>query len=181
MPSFGEWAAGEPTVPIAAEKGCLGPAFPGAPEPHRMTPGRSLGKSMSLEPLLRAPLAVQIYFATVMPAFVLGTWQIFFSRKGAPLHRAIGYIYLTLMTITAITTLFVHQLMPHSPFYGLSPVHLLVPLTLFGVVGALHGAWTHNIREHRISMISLYVGGILIAGSLTFLPHRIMHAVAFGM
>ena len=135
---------------------------------------------MTLEPLLRAPLAVQIHVATVLPAFVLGTWQIFLSRKGALLHRAIGYIYLTLMTITAITTLFIHILMPTSPFFGLSPLHLLIPLTLFGVFGALHGAWTHNIREHKTAMIALYIGAILIAGSLTLLPGRIMHAVAFG-
>ena len=63
---------------------------------------------MTLEPLLRAPLAVQIHVATVLPAFLLGTWQIFISRKGAPLHRAIGFIYLALMTVTAFTTLFIH-------------------------------------------------------------------------
>ena len=135
---------------------------------------------MTLEPLLRAPLAVQIHVATVLPAFVLGTWQIFISRKGAPLHRAIGYIYLTLMTVTAITTLFVHQIMPKSPFYGLSPIHLLIPLVFFGVIGALRGAWTHNIRMHKTAMISLYIGALLIAGSLTLLPGRIMHAVVFG-
>jgi uncharacterized membrane protein len=135
---------------------------------------------MTLEPLLRAPLAVQIHVATVLPAFVLGTWQIFVSRKGSPLHRAVGAIYLILMTITAITTLFIHQLMPQSPFYGLSPLHLLIPLTVFGVYGALHGAHTHNIREHKTAMISLYIGAILIAGSLTLLPGRIMHAVVFG-
>jgi uncharacterized membrane protein len=135
---------------------------------------------MTLEPLLHAPPAVQIHVATVVPAFFIGTWQIFFSRKGAPFHRAMGYLYLTLMTITSIAALFVHQLMPKSFFFGMSPVHLLVPLTLFGVVGALHGARTHNIREHRYSMIGVYVGGILIAGSLTLLPGRIMHAVVFG-
>jgi uncharacterized membrane protein len=135
---------------------------------------------MTLEPLLHAPLAVQIHVATVLPAVVLGTWQIFLSRKGAPLHRAIGYIYLALMSITATTTLFIHILMPTSPFFGLSPLHLLIPLTLFGVYGALHGAWTHNIPEHRFAMIALYVGAILIAGSFTLLPGRIMHTVVFG-
>lgn len=135
---------------------------------------------MTLEPLLHASLAVRIHVATVLPAFIIGTYLIFFSRKGAPFHRALGYVYLTLMTITAITTLFIHALMPNGPFGGFSPVHLLVGLTLFGIVGALRGAWTHNIPLHRISMISVYVGGLLIAGSLTFLPHRIMHAVVFG-
>ena len=135
---------------------------------------------MTLEPLLHAPLAVQIHVATVVPAALIGTWQIFFSTKGAPLHRAFGYVYLTLMSFTALSTLWVHQLMPHGPFFGFSPIHLLVPLTLFGVVGALRGAWTHNIAMHKRSMIGLYFGAILVAGSLTFLPGRVMHAVMFG-
>jgi uncharacterized membrane protein len=29
-------------------------------------------------------------------------------------------------------------------------------------------------------MIAVYIGGMLIAGSLTLLPGRIMHAVVFG-
>jgi len=135
---------------------------------------------MTLEPLLHAPLAVKIHVATVTPAFFIGTWQIFLSRKGAPYHRAMGYIYLALMTITSIAALFVHSIMPNSPVFGMSPIHLLVPLTLFGVVAALHGAWMHNVLEHRSAMLGVYVGGLLIAGSLTLLPGRIMHAVVFG-
>jgi uncharacterized membrane protein len=135
---------------------------------------------MTLEPLLHAPLPIKIHVATVLPAFLIGTWQIFASHKGAPAHRALGYLYLTLMTITAIDTLFIHSLMPNGPFGGFSPIHLLVFLTLFGVVGALRGAWTHNIAMHRGAMIGVYVGGILIAGTLAFLPGRVMHAVVFG-
>jgi len=135
---------------------------------------------MTLEPVLHAPLAIQIHLATVLPAFAIGTWQIFFSTKGAPYHRALGYLYLGLMSVTAITALFIHAVMPSGPFWGFSPIHLLVPLTLFSVFGAVYGARTHNIPMHRRSMISLYVGGILIAGGLTFLPGRVMHNVFFG-
>ncbi|HXC56648.1 MAG TPA: DUF2306 domain-containing protein [Rhizomicrobium sp.] len=135
---------------------------------------------MTLDPLLHAPLAVQLHVATVVPAALIGTWLIFASAKGAPWHRALGYLYLALMSVTALTTLFVHQLMPHGPFFGLSPVHLLIPLTLFGVYGAIQGARTHNIARHRAAMLSVYIGGILIAGGFTFFPGRIMHAVVFG-
>jgi len=135
---------------------------------------------MTLAPLLHASLPIKIHVATVLPAFLIGTYQIFLSRKGAPLHRALGYVYLTLMTVTAISALFVQSLMPHGPFFGFSPIHLLVPLVLFGVYNALRGAWTHNIARHRGAMIGVYVGGILIAGSLTLLPGRVMHAVVFG-
>jgi uncharacterized membrane protein len=135
---------------------------------------------LDFKPILDAPFAVKLHLATVVPAFAIGTWQIFLSRKGAPLHRALGAVYLVLMTITAVTTLFVHQLMPHSPFFGLSPVHLLVPLTLFAVIAALLAVRRHDVRAHRRAMIMLYVGGMLIAGGLTLLPGRILHAVFFG-
>jgi uncharacterized membrane protein len=85
---------------------------------------------------------VQIHAATVIPAFFIGTWQIFVSHKGGRAHRGIGYVYLVLMTITAIAALFIHALMPKSPFFGLSPIHIFVPITLFGVASALYGAWT---------------------------------------
>ena len=135
---------------------------------------------MTLEPLVHAPLAVRIHVATVVPAFLLGTYQIFLSRKGAPLHRALGYLYLSLMTITAIAALFIHALMANGPFWGFSPIHLFVAVTLFGVVVALRGAWKHNVPLHKRAMLGVYIGGILIAGSLAFLPGRIMHAVVFG-
>ncbi|MEI9993684.1 MAG: DUF2306 domain-containing protein [Rhizomicrobium sp.] len=135
---------------------------------------------MTLEPLLQAPFAVQFHVATVVPAALIGTWQIFFSRKGTPFHRALGYLYMTLMVVTALSTLWVHRLMPDRPFFGFSPIHLLIPVTLYAVYNALKGAWTHDIPRHRQAMIILYVSAILLAGGLTLLPGRIMHAVMFG-
>ena len=135
---------------------------------------------MTLAPLLHASVPIKIHVATVLPAFLIGTYQIFLSHKGAPIHRVLGYAYLALMTITAIAALFVQSLMPSGPFFGFSPIHLFVPLVLYGVYGALRGAWTHNVMMHRRAMISVYVGGILIAGTLAFLPGRVMHAVVFG-
>jgi len=134
---------------------------------------------MTLEPLLTSPAAVQLHVATVLPAFAIGTWQIFVSRKGARPHRALGYVFLGLITVAAISAVFIHQLMPKAPF-GFSPIHLLVIVTLFGVVGALRGAWTHNVRLHSRSMIAVYVGGLVIAGAFAFTPGRIMHRVVFG-
>ena len=135
---------------------------------------------MSLAPLLAAPFAVQLHVFTVVPAFFLGTWLIFFSRKGARFHRAIGYVYLILMTVTAITALFIHQIPAIDIVYGFGPIHIFSIVTLWGVVGALRGAWTHNIKMHRSSMLGVYIGGLLIAGTFAFLPGRIMHALVFG-
>ncbi|MGH7746938.1 MAG: DUF2306 domain-containing protein [Candidatus Dormibacteria bacterium] len=134
---------------------------------------------MTLEPLLAASPAIRIHVAAVVPAFAIGTWQIFASRKGAAAHRIVGFAYLGLMTMAALRALFIHRLMPRAPL-GLSPIHLLIPLTLFGIFGALRGAATRNLAMHRWSMIGVYAGGLLIAGTLAFLPGRIMHQVVFG-
>jgi len=131
---------------------------------------------MTLAPLAAAPLAIKLHLATVLPAFVIGTWLIFFSTKGATAHRVLGALYLALMTATAIDTFFIRSLEPPH----LSPIHLFIPLTLFGVVGALVNVRRGNIRGHRNAMIGLYVGGLLIAGSLTLLPGRLMHRLFFG-
>jgi uncharacterized membrane protein len=63
---------------------------------------------------------------------------------------------------------------------GLSPIHLLVPLTLYGVFAALRAAWTHNVAMHRRAMIAVYLSALLLAGGLTLLPGRLMHTVLFG-
>lgn len=131
---------------------------------------------MHFAPILQAPLAVQIHLATVVPAFLLGTWLIFFSRKGAPVHRAIGAAYMSLMLITATAAIFIRQLRPGS----FSLLHLFVLLTYWSVFNALWSLRRKNIRGHQAAMIGLYVGGLLIAGSLTFLPGRIMHRIFFG-
>ena len=137
---------------------------------------------MTLEPLLHAPLAVKVHVATIVPAFLIGTWQIFLSTKGAPLHRLFGAIYLGLMTITAIAAFFIRNPFNTDPFSlrGFSWIHVFVAVTAFGIISTLWALKTHNIKAHRGSMLGVYIGGILIAGALAFAPGRIMHAVVFG-
>jgi uncharacterized membrane protein len=135
---------------------------------------------LNLAPLLSASPAIQVHVYAVVPAFLIGTWQIFFSAKGSRLHRAMGFIYLSLMTVTAISSLFIRDIMRDGPFFGFSPIHLLVPVTLWGVVGALYYARRGDIPQHKQAMITTYVGAILIAGAFTFMPGRIMHAIFFG-
>ena len=120
---------------------------------------------MNISPILQAPIAVQIHLATVLPAVAIGTWQIFFSTKGSRFHRAFGFTYLGLMSVTAVA--------------ALTPIHLFIPLTLWAVYRALWCARHGNIRGHRWSMLGLYFGGILFAGALAFTPGRIMHSVFF--
>ncbi|MGE0419597.1 MAG: DUF2306 domain-containing protein [Acetobacteraceae bacterium] len=126
--------------------------------------------------LAQAPLAVQIHLATVLPAFGIGTWQILASAKGTPPHRFCGYLYMGLMVATAIAAIFIHEINEGH----LSLVHLFVPLTLWGVYAGLRSARRGDIKGHRGAMLGLYIGGLLIAGGLTFAPGRLMNRLIFG-
>lgn len=130
---------------------------------------------MTLEPLLDAPLAVQIHAAAVTPAALLGAYMLL-RPKGTPLHRLLGRIWMALMVVTAISSFFIHQI---NLFYGFSPIHLLSIATLFGSWNAIAAARRGDIRLHKRIVTSLYFGGIVLAGLFTFVPGRIMHAVAF--
>jgi uncharacterized membrane protein len=131
---------------------------------------------MHWELLTRQPLAIQIHLATVLPAFFLGTWLIFFSTKGGRFHRALGLVYLALMTITAVAAIFIRSLRPGH----LSWIHIFIPLTLFGVANAVWRVRRQDINGHRAAMMGVYFGGLIIAGALTFLPGRLMHRLFFG-
>jgi uncharacterized membrane protein len=130
---------------------------------------------MNISVLLQAPLAIKVHLATVVPAFAIGTWQIFASVKGSGLHRALGFVYLVLMTVTAGAAFFIRSVGHGS----LTLIHLFVPLTLFSVVGALWYARSGNTKGHRNAMLGLYFGGLIFAGALAFLPGRLMFRVFF--
>jgi uncharacterized membrane protein len=80
------------------------------------------------------------------------------------------------MTITAVVAFFIRSLGRGS----LTPIHLFIPLTLFGVINALWSARRGNVKGHRNAMLGLYFGGLIFAGALAFMPGRIMHQLLFG-
>jgi uncharacterized membrane protein len=59
-------------------------------------------------------------------------------------------------------------------------IHLFSVLTLFSVPQAYFAIKRGDIRTHQTSMMSLYVGAILIAGAFTFMPGRYLHSLFFG-
>ena len=86
--------------------------------------------------------------------------------------RSIGTAYLILMTVTATAAIFIPR--------GFSFFYVFVLLTYFSVFRAIWFLRKKNIHGHKRAMLGLYVGGLLIAGSLTFLPGRMMYRLFFG-
>ena len=131
---------------------------------------------MSLAPLLSASFAIQIHAFAAMAAFVLGIVQ-FAAPKGTLPHRTLGWVWVALMTLVAISAFFIHTIRLWGPF---SPIHLLAIYVLVMLPLGVTFARRHRVDGHRKTMQGLFVGGLLIAGGFTFFPGRIMHQVLFG-
>jgi uncharacterized membrane protein len=133
-------------------------------------PDKALGNKVTYEEL------TYMHLATVVPAFLLGT-VLMFQRKGTQVHRQIGRTYLGLLLVTSIVTVFMEAKVGPRLFDHFGFIHLLTALTLYAVPAAYIAARQHNVRRHRILMISTYIGAILVAGILAFTPGRFLHKV----
>jgi uncharacterized membrane protein len=131
---------------------------------------------MNLAPLLDAAPAIPLHALAAMAAFVLGLVQ-FAAPKDTLPHRTIGWIWVLLMASVAVSSFWIHQIRLVGPW---SPVHLLSIFTLVMLPLAVWRAHTHRVADHRLIMVSLFIGALVIAGLFTLLPGRIMHAVVFG-
>ena len=116
---------------------------------------------MTFEPILNAPLAVQIHVYTVVPAFVLGAFM-FWARKGTRVHKLLGRVWVALMAITALASFFIHEIRMVGDF---SPIHLLSILTLFSCGFIVWTARKRRFSAHRKTVLALYWGGIGLAGA----------------
>jgi uncharacterized membrane protein len=131
---------------------------------------------MTLAPLLNASPTIQIHAFSAMAALLIGAVQ-FAAPKGTLPHRAIGAVWVLLMLSVSISSFFIHTIRLWGPW---SPIHLLSIFTLVTLPLAVLYAHRHDVARHRLAMISIFTGGLVIAGLFTFVPGRIMHAVLFG-
>jgi uncharacterized membrane protein len=131
---------------------------------------------MTLAPLLDAAQPIPLHAFAAMAAFVLGIVQ-FAAPKGTLPHRTVGWLWVGLMAVVAISSFWIQEIRLWGPW---SPIHLLSIFTPIMLVLAVWYARRHNVRGHKITMISIFCGALVIAGIFTFVPGRVMHAVALG-
>src|SRR5262245_51631348 len=118
---------------------------------------------MSLAPLLNAAPVIQIHAFAAMVAFALGIVQLA-APKGTLPHRTIGWIWVALMAVIAISSFWIHEIRLIGPF---SPIHGLAIFTLVMLPLAVLHARRHNVDRHRHAMISIFTGALVVAGAFT--------------
>ncbi len=126
---------------------------------------------MTLAPLLDAPFVIQIHALAAIAAFAVGLVQLT-APKGTIPHRLIGWSWVMLMLTVAVSSLFIHTIRLWGPW---SPIHLLSILVLVTLPLAVMHARRHDIAQHRMAMLMLFTGALVIAGGF-HLPARPDHA-----
>lgn len=119
-----------------------------------------------------------LHLATVVPCIVMGA-ALFMMKKGTRVHKIMGKFYMILMLFTGIITLFMPAQVGPQLFNHFGYIHSFSLLTLYSAPKAYIAIRRGNVKSHQNSMIRLYVGGILIAGSFTLVPGRFLHDVFF--
>jgi uncharacterized membrane protein len=143
---------------------------------------------MTLEPLLQAPVFIQIHAGLALSAVALGAVQ-FLAPKGTIPHRAVGYTWVTLMGLMLIAAFVNHDILAYGLFspkvcsHGkltCGSIHILSIGTFLALPYAVLHARQNNIQHHRAMMFVLFMIVLVLGTALTAIPHRRMHTVVFG-
>jgi uncharacterized membrane protein len=131
---------------------------------------------MPLSPLLGASVVIQIHAFLAIAAALL-TIAIFSLKRGSSAHRWMGWTWVILMGVVALSSFAINDMRVIGPF---GPIHLLSAFVLFQLVVNIRAARSKRIRAHARGMKGLSIGALLVAGGFTFLPGRIMYQVVTG-
>lgn len=125
---------------------------------------------------------IAVHLTAAIAALVTGPVALW-ARKSASqrprLHRAFGYAWVTLMIVTAVSALFIRDSrLPNLS--GYTPIHLLVPYVVLGLIASFWHLARKNITAHRRTMQRMYVGTGIGAGIFALLPSRLLGQLVWG-
>jgi len=118
---------------------------------------------------------IRIHLATALAALLLGG-VLMAVRKGRTFHRVAGWVWVSLVSVTAGVTLFITSL--NDGRWSL--IHLFTAWTLLVLPIAVMAAKRHNVARHRRSMMGLFYGAFAINFFIAFIPGRTMWQMFFG-
>lgn len=119
--------------------------------------------------------AIKIHLFTALAALVLGG-VLMTMRKGRTFHRVAGWVWVSLVSVTAGATLFITSL-NHGSW---SLLHLITGWVLLALPVAVIAAKRHNVARHRGTMMGLFYGGFAINLFIALMPGRTLWMMFLG-
>ena len=131
---------------------------------------------INFEPLLAAPIQIQIHVASALTAFFIGL-ILLCAPKGFGFHKTLGWTWVIAMGVTAFSSFFITGIFENA----FSPIHALSAWVLLGLPFGIAAVRRRNIKKHRDTMTGMFMGGMVIAGLFTFVPGRLMWDLFIGL
>ena len=132
---------------------------------------------MTPDPILSAPLVVQLHLAAALPAVLLGPFVLFRHARDR-LHKVLGYVWIAAIVALSLTGLLIPgDFALISPF---GPIHLFSLFALWGVREGLLHIRRGDVAGHLAAMRSVWFGAVGLAGLFTLLPGRTLNRALFG-
>ena len=119
---------------------------------------------------------IPLHAIMAMIAIILGGIQLS-MKKGGPIHKLLGRIWVGLMMFVAISSFFIHEIKLWGAY---SPIHLLSLWTIFILGVGIYYARVGNTKCHKQVMIATYFFALILTGFFTLMPGRIMHQILIG-
>lgn len=134
--------------------------------------------ALTLSPLFETSPIIQLHFLSALPALIVAPFSIW-GRANRRTHKVLGYIWVSAMTVLAITGLFIpsHNLAVIGHF---GPIHLFSVFALWGITRGVWFARHGRIDDHRQAMRWTWFGSIGLAGLFNFIPGRMVNQMVFG-
>ena len=132
---------------------------------------------MTLDPLMDAPLAVQLHVWFAALALCVGPFALFRARRDR-FHKGLGYVWVLAIMALALTGLGIESVRPVLGPFG--PIHLFSFFALWGVAQGLLCIRRGDVAGHRAAMQSVWFWGMGLAGLFTLLPGRMMNGVVLA-
>ena len=109
---------------------------------------------MQMSPVIAVHMTASLIALVIGP---VAMWARLGQTKRPWIHRAIGYGWVSMMIVSAVSAIFIRDYgLPNV--WGYTPIHLLIPYTVFWLVYAFRALAMKEIEKHRKAMIGLYLG-----------------------
>ena len=118
---------------------------------------------------------IKLHLLAALTAVVLGSGQMVI-RKGQTFHRIAGWTWVGLVSVVAVSSIFITTLNPGH----WSLLHLFTGWTLIVLPLGMFAARRRNLARHRKTMMGLFCGGFVINGFIAMIPGRTVWHLFFG-
>ncbi len=125
---------------------------------------------------------IAVHLSATLTALVIGPiamWARLGKTKRPWIHRAIGYGWVSMMIVSAISAIFIRDYgLPNV--WGYTLIHLMIPYTVFWLVYGFRALAKKELIKHHKAMMGLYFGACIGAGLFTLLPNRYLGGIIWS-